>query len=144
MRLTAHTDYAIRVLIFVAIRERGHGTIRDIAEAYGISRNHLMKVVHELQQHGYLKTIRGKGGGVVLARAPEQINLGQVVRDMEPDLALVECFRADNQCVITPDCQLKTMLNDALQAFLATMDHYTLKDMTANDAPALRRHLRLI
>lgn len=144
MRLTTHTDYAIRVLIFVAVHESQRGTIRDIAQAYGISRNHLMKVVHELQQKGYLTTIRGKGGGVVLAARPKEINLGAVVRDMEPDLGLAECFRPHNQCVITPDCHLKHLLNEALQAFLGTLDRYSLEDITRNEAQALRHSLGLI
>jgi Rrf2 family protein len=92
MRLTLYTDYAVRMLMFVALRDGQRGTIREIAAAYGISRNHLMKVAHNLQREGYLTTTRGKGGGLQLALPPDQIRLGTLVRTMEPDLILAECF----------------------------------------------------
>ena len=143
MRLTLYTDYAVRMLMFVALREGQRGTIREIASAYGISRNHLMKVAHNLQREGYLTTTRGKGGGLQLALPPEQIRLGTLVRTMEPDLILAECFGPCNQCVITPSCQLKFVLDDALQAFLGTLDEYTLEDVTSPRAQRLRQHLGL-
>lgn len=143
MRLTRHTDYAVRMLMFLALRDRGMGTIREIANAYGISRNHLMKVAHELQRNGYLATTRGKGGGLRLALPPDRIILGELVRIMEPDLKMAECFGCDNQCVITPSCHLKSVLDEALQSFLAVLDGYTLAAVTSPRAQKLRQHLAL-
>lgn len=140
MRLTRYTDYSLRVLIYLAVRPDGFGTVQAIADAYGISRNHLMKVVQELNRRGYIDTVRGKGGGMRLRLAPEKINVGRVVRDMESDLALVECFGPDNRCVITPECSLKNMLADALGAFMAVLERYSLADIVSDPAP-LRRLL---
>ncbi len=144
MRLTFHTDYALRMLIFLALREGEQTTIREIAEAYGISRNHLMKVAHKLQQQGYLHTTRGRGGGLSLARPAQDIRLGRLVKAMEPDLALAECFGPDNQCVITPHCRLKGVLGKALKSFLDTLDEHTLAELTGRGARALKRDLGLI
>lgn len=143
MRLTQYTDYAVRMLMFVALRDGQRGTIREIAAAYGISRNHLMKVAHNLQREGYLTTTRGKGGGLQLALPPDQIRLGTLVKTMEPDLILAECFGPCNQCVITPNCSLKYVLDDALKAFLAKLDEYTLEDVTSPRAQRLRQDLGL-
>ncbi|NBC22981.1 MAG: Rrf2 family transcriptional regulator [Gammaproteobacteria bacterium] len=140
MRLTRYTDYSLRVLIYLAVRPDGFGTVQSIADAYQISRNHLMKVVQELNRRGYVDTVRGKGGGMRLRLPPERINVGRVVRDMENDLEIVECFGPGNRCVITPECTLKSALADALQAFLTVLDRYTLADLVGN-APALRRLL---
>lgn len=129
MRLTTFTDYAIRVLIFVATKDGGRATIQEIADSYGISRNHLMKVVQELHQKGYLLATRGKNGGLSLNRLPGEINLGALVRDVEKDLALTECFGTENRCVITPACGLKAILAGALSAFLSVLDEYTLADI---------------
>jgi Rrf2 family nitric oxide-sensitive transcriptional repressor len=104
-------------------------TISEIAATYEISRNHLMKVVYELSQHGYIETIRGKKGGMRLRLEPSAINLGELVRCTESDMALVECFGPDNSCCLTPSCALRSALNDALQAFLAALDRYTLADL---------------
>ena len=141
MRLTQHTDYGLRMLIYLALLGEERGTIREISERYGISRNHLMKVGHHLQQLGYVEGVRGKGGGLSLALAPEEIPLGQLVRDMEPDLIIAECFGPDNHCVITPHCNLRFYLNEALQAFLDTLDQYSLADISAPEASALRQDL---
>lgn len=135
MRLTRYTDYSFRVLIYLAVRPDGFGTVQDVAEAYGISRNHLMKVVQELNRRGYVETIRGKGGGMRLCRPAADIGIGQVVRDMESDLVLVECFGPGNRCVITPECTLKNVLADALGSFLAVLDRYTLADLVADPKP---------
>ena len=143
MRLTRHTDYAVRLLMFLALRDGQLGTIREVANAYGISHNHLVKVAHELQRNGYLHTVRGKGGGLRLALPPGRIMLGDLVRIMEPDLKMAECFGEDNQCVITPSCQLRFVLNDALQSFLAVLDRYSLEDVTSPRAQKLRQHLAL-
>lgn len=128
MRLTNYTDYALRTLIYLAFSEPNLATIAEISRAYGISENHLVKVVHHLGRLDLVKTSRGRGGGLRLALAPRQINVGQVVRNMEDDLALVECF-AHGNCVITPTCHLRGILGEALAAFMAVLDRYTLADL---------------
>ena len=120
MRLTLHTDYALRTLIYLGLSEPRHATIAEISRAYGISENHLVKVVHRLGQLGFVKTSRGRGGGLRLARPAEDIIVGQVVRQTEEDLALVACF-ANGICAITPACRLRGVLGEALAAFLAVL-----------------------
>lgn len=135
MRLTRYADYSLRVLTYLAVSPEGFGTIQGISDAYGISRNHLMKVVRQLGHKGYIESIRGRGGGLILRMPPERIRVGQVVRDMEPDLELVECFGEDGQCIISPACRLKGVLQDALQAFLDVLDEYTVSDLTRPARP---------
>jgi Rrf2 family nitric oxide-sensitive transcriptional repressor len=129
MRITRYTDYSVRVLIYLGLKGESRSTIQEIAESYDISRNHLMKVVHDLQLRGYIDTIRGKNGGVRLRLQPEQINIGRLIRETEEDKALVECFGPDNDCVITPFCDLKHVLAKAQEAFFAVLDGYTLADL---------------
>ena len=130
MRLTTFTDYCLRVLMHVGAKPDGLVTIDEVAESYGISRNHLMKVVFRLGQLGYLETVRGKGGGMRLAVPPERINLGTLVRETEEDLALVECFQGGGRrCRVEPVCVLRDALGKALSAFLAVLDGYTLADL---------------
>jgi Rrf2 family nitric oxide-sensitive transcriptional repressor len=129
MKLTRFTDYSLRVLIYLGIRNDGRVTIREISDAYGISRNHLMKVVSLLTRMGYLDARRGPGGGIALARAPGEIVIANVIRDMEDDLNLVECFCEGGHCVIKPMCQLKVALKQALEAYLHTLDRFTLLDL---------------
>ena len=130
MRLTTHTDYALRVLIYLALAQDRLATIREISERYDISRNHLMKIVRELGQAGYVETVRGKSGGIRLGQPPEDISIGAVVRDMEDNLNLVECFKPDGAyCQIVPVCLLKGVLDEALDQFLEVLDRYTLADM---------------
>ncbi len=129
MHITRYTDYSLRVLMYVALKGETLSTIREIADSYGISKNHLMKVVQELHNKGYVSAIRGKYGGLRLAGSPEDINIGFLVRDMEQDLALVECFNGGRGCPITPACELKRVFAQALEAFFATLDQYTLADL---------------
>lgn len=130
MHLTLHTDYALRVLLYLRLREDGKSTIQEIAEAYGISKNHLMKVVQRLAGLGYVDASRGRGGGLLLAKAPAEINLGRLVEEMEPHLNLVECFdMKTNTCPIAPVCDLKGVLGEAKQSFLGTLLGYTLADL---------------
>ncbi|MGE5537064.1 MAG: Rrf2 family transcriptional regulator [Gemmatimonas sp.] len=130
MRLTTFTDYCLRVLMFVGAKDGEMTTIDEIARGYGISRNHLMKVVFRLGQLGYLTTVRGKGGGVSLARKPDAINLGTLVRQTEEDMVVVECFQqSDANCRIQSACVLRHALGKALNAFLAVLDGYTLADL---------------
>jgi Rrf2 family transcriptional regulator, nitric oxide-sensitive transcriptional repressor len=129
MRLTTYTDYALRVLMRLALQPERLTTIADVASDYRISENHLMKVVHQLGLAGFVETVRGKNGGLKLGRPPSEINVGQVVRRMEPDMELVPCFEAANACVLTPACELRDVLVDARDAFLAVLDDYTLDDL---------------
>ena len=129
MRLTTFSDYALRVLMYAAAASDRLITIEETAKTYGVSRGHLMKVVNILTRTGHLKGVRGRAGGFTLANAPEAINLGAVLRATEPDFALVECFGADNHCIVTRRCQLPNVLNEALSAFVQTLDRYTLADL---------------
>ncbi len=139
MQLSLHADYACRTLIYLAISPRA--SIPQISKAYGISNNHLVKVVHRLGQAGYVKTTRGKGGGIELARPAEEIGLADVVREMEPSFDMVECFnRATNTCRIVPGCGLKHALQEATKAFLSTLEKYSLSDVI-KDESYLRRAL---
>ena len=131
MRLTSFTDYSLRVLMYLSVKEGELSTISEIAERYAISRNHLMKVVYELGRLGYVETVRGKHGGMRLRDTPARINLGEVVRRTENDMSLVECFSAQNYCRLTPSCALRGVLREALQAFFAVLDRYSLADLLA-------------
>lgn len=133
MRLTRHTDYALRALIYLGIQSEGPpARISDIARRMGMSQDHLAKVIARLAQLGYVETIRGRDGGARLAKRPAQINVGAVVRATEDNLALVECFDpATNQCPIAPACALAPALDEALQAFFSVLDRYTLADLVA-------------
>ena len=131
MRLTVFTDYSLRVLIYAAVDRDRLVTIDDIARAYGISKNHLRKVVHDLSQRGYLDTVQGRSGGVRLSRPAAEINVADVVRDTEQDFPLVECLGAgEGACRIAPACVLRTAVSEALQAFLAALARYTIADLT--------------
>lgn len=134
MRLTAYTDYALRVLMFLAVRPEPKPTIGEIAKAHGISRNHLMKVAYELGQAGLIETVRGNRGGLRLKRPAAEIGLGEVVRQTEPDLNLVPCFAQQGAdcCVITPACGLRAALHRARAAFLDVLDQYSLADLVQN------------
>lgn len=130
MRLTLHSDYALRLLMLLAIEPENRHTIEEVAQRYDISRNHLMKVTQTLSQAGFLDSLRGRGGGLRLARSADSINLGAVVRATEDSLALVECFdQENNRCVISPVCGLRGPLEEALRAFLAVLNRYSLADL---------------
>ena len=131
MRLTLHTDYALRVLVHVGLRNGDLVTIAEIAECYGISKNHLTKVVHQLGRIGYLETVRGKYGGVRLLRLPEQIKLGEFIRETEEDFALVRCMRCDikAECRLNGNCIAHDALSAGLRAFFVELNRYTLADM---------------
>jgi Rrf2 family nitric oxide-sensitive transcriptional repressor len=130
MQLTRFTDYSLRVLIHLGTHPDTQATVAGIASGYGISRHHLTRVVHQLGLKGYIETVRGKGGGFRLARRPELIRIGDVVRDMEPGFELAECFRpGENACRLLPACALKPVLAEAGRAFLSSLDGYTLADL---------------
>lgn len=135
MRLSSYTDYALRTLIFVALKGDGLSTIQEIAQSYAISKNHLMKVVQHLGEAGLLETVRGRGGGLRLGRPAAEIRIGDVVRLMEHDLGIVECFPGQSVsspstlCRLDPACVLKSALREALNAFLLVLDDYTLADL---------------
>ena len=126
MRLSRHTDYALRVLIHLAARPDRLASIAEIARTYAISENHLMKVVHMLGRAGFIRTVRGRGGGIALARPAAEIGIGAIVRHGEPDLNLADC----GGCVIAPACGLTGVLGEALGAFLTVLDRYTIADIS--------------
>ena len=133
MRLTFHTDYALRMLVYLAMRPGRASTVSDVAETYRLSRNHLLKVALTLRRLGYIETTRGRAGGIRLGVASEEINIGALVRATEEDLALMECMQAGGgSCVISPACMLKGMFAEALAAWLAVLDKYTLADAVRN------------
>ncbi|MCP8894422.1 Rrf2 family transcriptional regulator [Shinella daejeonensis] len=133
MHLTTLSDYALRVLFYAAAAKDRLVTVEETARVYRISRSHLMKVVNILTRAGYLKGVRGRAGGFTLAKSPGEVNLGAVLRATEPDFGLVECFTAGNRCAITGCCKLPMVLNDALNAFVATFDRYTLADILLSE-----------
>jgi Rrf2 family transcriptional regulator, nitric oxide-sensitive transcriptional repressor len=125
MRLNLSTDYALRVMLFVGARSEGLSQIAEIAAAYDISHNHLMKVVNRLVQLGYLESVRGRHGGMKLARKPEKIFAGEIVRDFEPDLRPLDC----DSCIMAKGCQLTCLLQKAVAAFLAQLDAASIADI---------------
>lgn len=140
MRLRSFSDYSLRVLMYLGIHPDRLATIAEIAAAHQISENHLMKVVHQLGCGGYIETVRGKGGGMRLARAAKDIVLGEVVRQTEGDFALVECFAENSSCRIAPACRLHGILDEALSAMFLVLDAYTLADLLENP----QEHLKAI
>ncbi len=130
MQITSYTDYGLRVLIYLAILKNKQATISEIADYFNISRNHLVKVVHQLGGKGFIKTTRGKGGGLTLNHPPEQIRIGEVVRGMEPHFNWVECFDPTQQrCRLNNGCGLKHLLAKAGNAYLEVLDNATLADV---------------
>ncbi|RVT90923.1 Rrf2 family transcriptional regulator [Sphingomonas crocodyli] len=131
MQLTRYTDYAVRVLLHVGARDEGDlSSIAEIAHVYDISRNHLMKVVQDLGQAGFLETVRGRNGGLRLGRPADEISIGEIVRHTETGFDLVDC----SSCIVAPACTLPRILNEATRAFLAVLDRYTLADVLSRRA----------
>ncbi len=140
MRLTLHTDYALRVLVHVGLGQGRLVTINEIAERYGISKNHLTKVVHQLGKSGYLETVRGKYGGVRLLAAPEDVRLSDLVRQTEGDFSLARCMREQDEAEVSPcrlhaRCVARQAMEEGVTAFFSALDRYTLADMLAAEAP---------
>ena len=132
MRLTVYSDYAIRLLLYLGLKQGGLATIQDISKAYGISRNHLMKITHRLGRAGFVETVRGRGGGIRLSKSALQSTLGDLVRETEDDFQLVECFDAETStCVIRDKCYVQPIMAEALAAYMAVLDRYTLGEVIA-------------
>lgn len=130
MNLTLHTDYSLRILLYLAEHTDRPVSTREISDAYGISRTHLVRVVQTLQSNDFVHAATGRHGGITLARDPDKINIGQVVKATEPNFRIVECFDVEhNTCLILPVCSLRGVLNDALQSFFKTLEQYTLADI---------------
>ena len=130
MRLTIYTDYSLRLLMYLAVKDDGLATIAEIAESYDISKNHLMKVAHQLGVAGYVATVRGRNGGLRLAMPAEAIGLGEIVRITEPDMAVVPCLKPiDAPCALRRCCLLRSALQKACFAFVEVLDGYTLSDL---------------
>lgn len=144
MHITRYTDYSLRVLIYLAVQKEQLTTIQEIADSYDISKNHLMKVVHQLNRKGYVETVRGKNGGLRLNMDPKDINIGVLIRETEQDLKLVECFSSESKCVIGPICGIKGIFAEALDAFLNALDQHYLADLLPeNKKPQLLRMLQI-
>ena len=139
MRLTDYTDYSLRVLLYLAVSGEGLSTIQDISDAYGISKNHLMKVVQQLSELGWVETVRGRNGGLRLSERTRTLTVGEIVRATESDFALVACLPDQNgerrPCVITPQCRLRSALEAARDAFLAELDRHTIQDVAGPQGP---------
>jgi Rrf2 family nitric oxide-sensitive transcriptional repressor len=132
MKLTDFTDYSLRALIYIALK-KNTCTIKDITEAYSISENHMVKIIHNLSKKGLIKTVRGKHGGISMAVSPKTINLAELISDLESNFDLVPCFNKEKaNCCIAPVCKLKNVLYEAKQAFLKVLAQYTLADVLQN------------
>jgi Rrf2 family nitric oxide-sensitive transcriptional repressor len=133
MHMTLRTDYALRMLIYLAIHEPKPATVHDVAESYGISRNHLLKIALKLRDMGLVTTARGRSGGIRLAVPPEKVSVGAVVRDLDDDFPVVECMKPEGgNCILSPICRLKGVVREALGAYLSVFDKYSLADLVAN------------
>lgn len=137
MQLSLRSDYSLRVLVYLGTRPDRIVTTQEVSVAYGISKHHLVRIIQSLAEQRYIQIHAGRSGGIMLAREPQQISLGDVVRDSEPNMRLVECFdRETNTCRITPCCGLKGMLREALESFITTLNRYTLADVLGRGAQA--------
>jgi len=143
MELSQFTDFSLRVLIYVGVRDGERSSVKEIAGAYGISKNHLVKVVHNLSKLGYLETFRGRGGGIALGKPAEEICIGTVVRKTEK-FSLVECFSpSQSACCLTGHCGLQSVLRKATKLFLAEFDKVTLADFVTKKR-GLRQRLGIV
>ncbi len=133
VKLTNFTDYSMRALIYLAVHPGRLCTVKEISEAFNISQNHMVKVVHSLSKHRYINTKKGKNGGIELSKPAYHLNVGDIVRTLESDLYIVECFNSDDKrCSITAVCKLKHVLFNAYKAFIGELDKHTLADITEN------------
>lgn len=139
MHLTSYSDYSLRVLIYLASKKSNElSNIKEIAEIYDISKNHLMKIIYNMGKSGYIETIRGRNGGIRLAKLPSEINIGEIIRITEENFYIVECFEHhNNKCIMTPVCTLKHIFNTALEQFLKVLDQYSLDDIV-NHNPMMK------
>jgi Rrf2 family nitric oxide-sensitive transcriptional repressor len=138
MHLTTFSDYSMRVMMYLGLQHGQLATIAEIAQAYNISENHLTKVVHQLAQRGYVETVRGKGGGLRLARDPKTVNIGEMIRDSEGDTGLLPCVDSQSACCIQPACKLMGILREAQAALFEVLDKYTLADLLSQEEPLAR------
>jgi Rrf2 family nitric oxide-sensitive transcriptional repressor len=139
MELSRFTDYSLRVLIYAAARDGEKITLSELAQAYRISHHHLVKIVHYLGKLGFLQNRRGRSGGILLGRKATEIRVGDVIRKTESHFNLVECFSAGSDtCRISPTCRLKGVFQEATQAFLDVLDHYTIEDLVQSRSSILR------
>jgi Rrf2 family transcriptional regulator, nitric oxide-sensitive transcriptional repressor len=132
MRLASFTDYSLRVLIYLALKEEERSTVAEIAEKFQISKNHLVKVVHNLSTMGIINSFKGKGGGISLSTPPDQINIGSLIRKLEDKSFIVECMAPTDNCIISPSCKLKRVLRIAEEQFFNTLSRFTLADVITN------------
>lgn len=139
MRLTTYTDYSLRILMYVSLKNNEKATIKDICDCYNISKNHVMKIVYELAREGLLITSRGVNGGILLAKKPEEITLREVMLITESDFKIVECFNdGESKCPLVGNCKLNKTLNEGLKAFLDTMEKVTIADLVQSKNTMLR------
>ena len=132
MQLTLFTDYALRTLVFLALQPEQHlSTITEVADRFSISRNHVVRIVHQLGMKGYIDTIRGKHGGIRLARARAEINLGDLIADMENMSCLMDCQREG--CRLSPGCRFQSIMRKAMRAFMAVLAEFTLADLVRDE-----------
>jgi Rrf2 family nitric oxide-sensitive transcriptional repressor len=144
MRLRTLTDYTLRLLMYLAQRPGRLCTIAEVADSYGVSKAHMMKITHQLGLAGWIETMRGKGGRMRLAQAPQDIGLGEVVRSMEPDFFMVECFSTGNVCVLPGTCKLTGVIEGALQSFMDYLDSRRLADILSSPLePAATQVIRM-
>jgi len=144
MQISQYTDYALRILIYLALQPDKRVRLHDIADAYGISYNHLVKIVGSLHDHHLVDPKRGRSGGLVLSKAPADINVGRVVREFESNMNLLECFDvATNTCPIAPVCSATGIFYEARKAFMAVLDRYTLADVVSSNGDGLRALLKM-
>lgn len=139
MHLTRFTDNALRALVYLALAPGATRTVREVAGRMGMSEDHLLKVVQRMTRHGFIETVRGRNGGMRLARPAEEIGVGEVVRATEENMALTTCFCDGTSCPIVPACALARVLADALSAFMATLDRYTIADLVDGRETVLLR-----